>query len=118
MYSCFNYKHNICRKSRYSQSRLSHCTTGAVDQAGDDSAGKYIYMPELSRLNVQEPPTIPKLPDTISVVTTPLQLGGWEAELCNHPDGEYAQFLLDGIRRVSGSGSITCLTPVLLPLET
>ena len=50
-------------------------------------------------LNAREPATSPDIPDTITVVTTPLHLQVWEAELRTHPDGEYTQFLMDGIRR-------------------
>ena len=76
-------------------------TTGPDTWAGDellDSSGKYIYMLELRRLDALRPLVLPELPAAITVVTTPLKLEAWEAELREHPDREYAQYLLDGIK--------------------
>ena len=52
-------------------------TTGPVTWAGDkllDSSGKYIYMPELRRMDALRPLVLPELPAVITVVTTPLKL--------------------------------------------
>ena len=61
-------------------------------------SGKYIYMPELRRLNALRPRSAPELPADITAVATPLRLSAWEAELRYYPDGEFAQYLLDGIK--------------------
>ena len=63
-----------------------------------DVSGKYIYMPELRRLNALRPPSVPELPAGIMTVATPLKLEAWEAELRCYPDREFAKFILDGIK--------------------
>lgn len=63
-----------------------------------DSSGKYIYMPELKKIDAYCPPVMP-VPTEIAVVTTPLNVEAWQVELRGHPDREYVQYLLDGIGR-------------------
>ena len=76
------------------------CSTGSVERAGDETvglSGKYVYMSELRELGACRPAHLPAIPDSVGVVTTPLQLRAWEWELRGHPDREYARFILDGI---------------------
>ena len=53
------------------------CSTESVERAGDetvDLSGKYIYMSELHELGACRPARLPAIPDSVGVVTTPLQL--------------------------------------------
>ena len=44
------------------------------------------------------PPTPPVLPPDVSQIASPLRWKTWEHELHRHPDREYVQFLVDGMR--------------------
>ena len=44
------------------------------------------------------PPTPPVLPPDVSQIASPLRLETWAHELHRHPDREYVQFLVDGMR--------------------
>ena len=71
-----------------------------MERAGDEMvtpSGKYVYMSELRELSAFRPARLPSIPESVGVVTTPLQLRAWEVELKGHPDGEYVRFILDGI---------------------
>ena len=71
-----------------------------MERAGDEMvtpSGKYVYMSELRELSAFRPTRLPSIPESVGVVTTPLQLRAWEVELKGHPDGEYVRFILDGI---------------------
>ena len=75
-------------------------STGAMERAGDEMvipSGKYVYMSELRELSAFRPARLPSIPESVGVVTTPLQLRAWEVELKGHPDGKYVRFILDGI---------------------
>ena len=74
-------------------------------RAGDDTVsvrGAYVYMEDLHKVRALRPPpthTQPIVPPALAVVFTPLIASAWEAELQSHPDREFANFVVDGIRR-------------------
>ena len=70
-------------------------------------------MEELRKLNAQEPAEIP---DAISVVTTPLQLRAWEAELHNLVNTPSSSWTASA--EASGLGLITGLILVLAHLTS
>ncbi len=60
--------------------------------------GKYIYMDALRVLANRAPPQPLPLPSYLRKVVTPLRYRVWESQLRDHPDPEFAGYLLDGIR--------------------
>ena len=60
--------------------------------------GKYIYWADLQAMRSCKPPRRLVVPPELGVITTPLVASVWEAELRGHPDSEFADFLVEGIR--------------------
>ena len=60
--------------------------------------GKYIYWADLQAMRSCKPPRRLIVPPELGVITTPLVASVWEAELRGHPDSEFADFLVEGIR--------------------
>ena len=70
-------------------------------RAGESTVvgGKYIHWADLREMDTRRPVRQPTVPPELGVVATPLVASVWEAELESHPDGEFAAFLVEGIRR-------------------
>ena len=73
-------------------------------------------MSELRELSAFRPARLPSIPESVGVVTTPLQLRAWEVELKGHPDGEYS-FWTESDRGFA-SGTTTPRTRASVPPGT
>lgn len=62
-----------------------------------DKDGRYIYIEDLMQLSKYHDPTTPGDP-RISVVRTPLIWHAWEQKLRRHPDKDYTNYILKGIK--------------------
>ena len=58
----------------------------------------YPYLSQLKGLRANTPTRPPKLPSELLEITTPLRSTEWEAQLSAHPDPEFSEFILNGIR--------------------
>ena len=64
-----------------------------------DETGRYIYMKSLRELDACRPIDPVAVPPQVQVIATPLRIESWRAELRQHPDQEFAQFLVRGLER-------------------
>ena len=59
----------------------------------------YPYMQQLASLDAQQPQQpLPHLPAELQQIITPLHPNKWEELLQSHPDREFAQYIVDGLR--------------------
>lgn len=69
------------------------------DSLGATHHGMYPYTRDLLMLDSHRPPKTPVLPDSCKMVTTPLRAEHWEEELAIHPDTQFTQYVVDGIKK-------------------
>lgn len=55
-------------------------------------------MEDLLELDRQRPATLPRIPEGMGVVRSPLIVDKWEAGLAAHPDHEFSSLIVMGIR--------------------
>lgn len=70
----------------------------SMHAAGNLSLGVYRYTSDLLALRAAVSPAI-GLPSECSVITSPLKPDVWESYLSTHPDRQFVEYLVDGIRR-------------------
>ena len=58
--------------------------------------GQYIYTTDVLTLNSKHPTT--EADSHITEVKTPLKFSAWQACLRNHPDADFAQYILNGLQ--------------------
>ena len=69
--------------------------------AGDvtlDCEGRYFSMSDLRAIDACRPAHTPVIPAELGVVKSPLRASEWEEVLGNHPDREFARYIVTGIR--------------------
>ena len=71
-------------------------TAELVESASE--LGRYTYMRDLRIMSQRMPVWPTPLPEKLTKVTTPLKACVWRSELADHPDGEFADYLLEGIQ--------------------
>ena len=64
-----------------------------------DWAGRYVYMDDLRGLDACRPVGAQAVPAELQRIATPLHHGQWSVELRQHPDQEFASFLLRGLEQ-------------------
>ena len=78
--------------------QFSGSEKGAAGREVLDGTGRYIYTDDLRRLSQLRPAVAPTIPPALSVIATPLRWQVWESELRGHPDREFVQLVVGGIR--------------------
>jgi hypothetical protein len=63
-----------------------------------DGDGHYTYTRDLHKLSQLWAACTPAVPRELSVIATPLRWQAWESELWGHPDREFVQLIIEGIR--------------------
>ena len=59
---------------------------------------RYPYIKDLEALEACTSPNTCRMPSAIAAITTPLLADQWEKELENHPDRQFASYIVSGIR--------------------
>ena len=78
---------------------IAHLCAGAVGRCESTLlAGRYIYSQDLKELNRCSPGSQQPLPPELCQIHTPLISEQWSAQLEQHPDPDYCQYILSGIK--------------------
>ena len=64
----------------------------------DEAHPRYPYMQRLSKLQSFKPRQPKQLPGELSRITTPLKIQAWREGLQSHPDTNFSQYVIQGIR--------------------
>lgn len=67
-------------------------------EATVDGEGSYIYMDDLQAIDAHRPAVSSTVPAEVAVISSPLIPHEWEAALANHPDREFVEYVVRGIR--------------------
>jgi len=71
----------------------------AYSESGTQNHDQLTYTKDLLQLESYQPIISRNIPDNCKIITTPLVAGNWATALQGHPDQEFTQFILRGIRQ-------------------
>ena len=74
------------------------CNCRAAGDGTVNQSWKYLYMADLRAMDACRPLEASGVPDEVGVVSSPLVANEWETVLAGHPDREFAEFVVRGIR--------------------
>ena len=77
---------------------LAGCNCRAAGDGTVNQSRKYLYMADLRAMDACRPLEASGVPDEVGVVSSPLVANEWETVLAGHPDREFAEFVVRGIR--------------------